>query len=100
MAKAKSNCFAPQVISDRTFEDAPEEALCPVEVEHIWRWYVELDEERTAGMDLDPITSPVIESWARLNRIRPIPFEVKALRAIDKAYMKFHRSKRKDESNG
>lgn len=94
MAKAKANCFAPQVLSDQTFDETPDVVLCPVEVEHVWDWYVELDSTRNSGFDIGPVTFAEIESWSRLMKIEVSPFEVQSLRAIDKAYIKFQRSKR------
>lgn len=99
VTKAKSNCFAPQVISDQTFEDVPEAADCPNEVQHIWRWYVELDASRSEGMDIGPILYTEIEAWARLCKIDLTRFEVIAMRQVDKAYMKFHRANKKAKPN-
>lgn len=50
-------------------------------------------------MDLGPILYTEIESWSRLCKIDLTRFEVIALRAIDKAYLKFHRASKRKKSN-
>lgn len=95
-----SNCFAPQVISDQTFEELPEEVRCPPELEYIWDWYYELDASRSSGFDLNPILYTEIEAWSRLNSLTLSSFEIKAIKAIDVAYMRYNRTSNKREQDG
>lgn len=97
--KAKANCFASAVITDQTFEDVPEEVDCPIEVEYIWEWFLELDSIRNNSFSIGPITHQEIESWDRLNKLDIQPFEVRALRAVDKAYL-IHNNSQKKEKDG
>lgn len=66
----------------------PEEAECPYEVEYIWDWFTELNAARPAnGMCIGPIPYSEIAVWAKLMQLNLLPFEIKALRAIDEAYV-------------
>lgn len=56
----------------------------PEALEYLWDWFLELDRTRTAGMNgPDPLTYPVIESWARLTQRAPTPADVSLLLDMD-----------------
>lgn len=51
---------------------------------YLWDWWNELDRGRSIGMNgPDPITYPLIESWARLMGREPSPADVDLLLSID-----------------
>ena len=84
------------MITEETFEDAPEEVSCPWELQHIWEWFLELDETRQNGMSIGPITHTEITKWSEGMGYNLIPFERRALRAVDRAFM-IHQSKKEKE---
>lgn len=59
----------------------------PLEAEHLWRWYADLDAGRSAGFDLNPISWSDMRAYFALHRLRPKPWELQALRALDDAYL-------------
>lgn len=62
-------------------------AELPIAGRHIWGWFCELCGSRTAGMASNPLTFMEIEAWARLTGVRPNPFEIRLLKAIDALWM-------------
>jgi hypothetical protein len=90
---AKKSAFASQVISDQTFDDVPEETVCPFELEHVWEWFNELDATRQNGMGHGPITHTEITNWDKGMQYRVSPFERQAIRALDRAFMIYSHSK-------
>jgi hypothetical protein len=61
--------------------DGPE---LPEPLEYLWVWFLELDRTRTAGLNgPDPLTYPIIESWARLMHRHPTPSDVDLLLQMD-----------------
>jgi hypothetical protein len=97
---AKKNCFASQVITDKTFEDVPDEVECPFEVEYLWVWFRELDSTRANnGMGISPINHLEITAWSDGMALSPLmPFERQAIRAVDDAYVIYSNSKAKDKN--
>lgn len=95
---AKKSAFAALVITDRTFEDAPDEVTCPFELEHVWEWFYELDGTRQSGMVLGPITNVEISAWASGMGIDLLPFERRAILAVDRAYLAFNAKKMQSKS--
>jgi hypothetical protein len=85
--RAKKNCLASQVITDQTFSDAPEEVPCPWELMHVWEWFIELDATRQNGMGIGPITHTELRNWSANLQVHPLPFEVRAIMAIDRAFL-------------
>lgn len=81
------------IAKDQTFDEVPKQVPCPMEVKHIWEWFIDLDETRQVGMGVNPICFTEIQAWSQLNRIDLKPFEVEAIRAIDREYLKHQNSK-------
>lgn len=99
LESAKGNAFAASVITEKTFEEAPEEVECPFELQHIWEFFIELDETRPSnGMAVSSITHEEITAWAEGNNISLMPFERRCIRAIDKAYVTYQNSKAKERN--
>jgi hypothetical protein len=56
----------------------------PEAMEYLHDWFMELDRTRTSGFNgPDPITYPIIESWARLMGRSPSPADVEMLLQMD-----------------
>lgn len=65
-----------------------EEAEPPCGGEHIWAWFWDLNSARAHnGFAPQPIGFLEIETFARLNGITLSPFEVDALRVMDRAFL-------------
>lgn len=60
----------------------------PVEIQHIWGWWVELDSTRAVGMDLSHISYTEIVNWSNLLKIGITRFEVQCIMALDSAYLR------------
>lgn len=102
MDVAKKSVFARQVLTEQTFDEVPDEIDCPVELEYIWNWFLELDETRlNSGMGFNSITHTEITHWADGMWMKLLPFERRALRRIDKAYMEHCNTKANEkDKNG
>lgn len=98
MEAAKNSPFASQVITEKTFEEAPEEENCPWEVEYLWDWYCKLSGRRQSGMAANPLLVTEIRSWAEGMRKNMQPFELDALIQIDDAFISYLNTKDKTES--
>jgi hypothetical protein len=60
----------------------------PEAVNHVWTWFWELHSARSSGgMGPGPITYRDIQAWSEMTRNEPTPWEVQALRAMDRVYM-------------
>jgi hypothetical protein len=58
------------------------------ELAYIVGWFGELSETRiSTGFGIGPISYGEIRAWARLNGIRPTPFELALLRRIDRIFL-------------
>lgn len=56
----------------------------PEAMDYLWEWFLELDRTRTSGFTgPDPLTYPIIESWARLMDRAPSPADVELLLQMD-----------------
>lgn len=56
----------------------------PEAMDYLWDWFMELDRTRTSGFNgPDPITYPIIESWARLMDRSPSSADVELLLQMD-----------------
>ncbi len=64
----------------------------------MWNWFAELDATRQNGMGVGPITFVEIGKWAELTRKKPIPFEIEALRELDRAFLIHSNTKAKDKN--
>jgi hypothetical protein len=85
--------------SGKTPEELLENPELPEPVKHVWEWWYELHNARSAGgMGQSPITYLDIQAWAKMSRQEPTPWEVQALREMDKVYMSWSREKGKKES--
>lgn len=99
MQAAQKNAFFSSVVTEKTFEaaDVPDEVECPFELLHVWEWFLELDKTRpNNGMGISAITHTEITSWADGMNIELLPFERKAIRAVDEAYVTYCNSKAKE----
>lgn len=56
----------------------------PPETEHLWSWFITLHPSRPPDR---PLSFPEIDAWARLTGETPAPWEVAALRAVDRAWL-------------
>lgn len=54
---------------------------------HVWGWFQELSTGRTGGFGPNPLTWECIDAWARLTGTRLAPWEVRAIKALDLAYL-------------
>lgn len=60
----------------------------PAECVHLWRWFVELSAARGSnGWGPNPISYLDIEAWSRLTRTIINPAEVRAIIALDQAFL-------------
>lgn len=56
----------------------------PPEAAHLWEWFLDLHAARSPGR---PLAWHEIAAWAALSGERPAPWEVRALRALDAAWL-------------
>lgn len=73
---------------------------CPDVLSHVWGWFCDLSSARRSGFGPEPIGYPEIEAYARLMRIEPDPFEVEAIRAIDRAVLATEANRQKPGQRG
>ena len=61
----------------------------PKGLEYLWRWFCELEGSRPfADGAMLPIPASEILAWATLARVRPRPWELSILRALDATALK------------
>jgi len=66
--------------------------------EYLFSWFADLCGSRpNYGFGPTRITYCELEAWASLNRIRPEPWEVKALRAMDSAWLSAFEELKKED---
>ena len=63
------------------------EPIIPDAALDLWGWFWELDGGRQSGMSQNPLLWSEIESWGRLMRIKPAPWELTVIKAMDRAYL-------------
>lgn len=63
----------------------------PIDVDHIWDWWLELGRTRSTGMDASHITYTEVESWSRLLQLNVSKFEVRCLMALDTVFINCQR---------
>jgi hypothetical protein len=62
--------------------------VLPLQAEHIWRWFCELDASRqSGGFGPSPITYQDIDAYRRLTGEVMQAWEVRAIRAVDDAVL-------------
>lgn len=61
--------------------------------EHIWAWFFELRSSVPDGFSRSPISFQEIDAWIRCTGLDPRPWEVRALRAMDLEFHRYHRER-------
>ncbi len=59
----------------------------PIAGQYLWEWFWELHSGRSYGLAANPLTFAEIASWASLVEAQPMPAEVRAIKAMDAAYL-------------
>lgn len=68
----------------------------PIAGQHVLHWFLELDGGRSGnGFGADPISYSEIAAWRDLTSARPEVWEVRAIKAMDVAFLN-ELAKRKD----
>jgi hypothetical protein len=69
-------------------EVAPRSHDCPSEALHLWLYFTELHNARASGgFGPSPITFESIRAWCDLTGIYLLPWEVKAVKEIDRVFL-------------
>ena len=64
------------------------EPECPAEIIYIWNSWVELNGARASGgFAPNPISWTEIDGYCRVTRVDLLPWEARAIRAIDEVYL-------------
>lgn len=64
------------------------EPRVPDAAAHLWKWFWQLSEARPDGFSsAGPLTFGEIAAWAGLTGAAPQPWEVEALKAMDRVYL-------------
>lgn len=72
----------------------------PEAVEHIWGWFSEIASRRTGnGYGPNPITWHDIQAWSQLTQTNALPWEVRMLCSLDRAWLQTHATKPKPPEN-
>lgn len=72
-------------VLDPRLADQPE---LPAPAAHIWAWFVDLAHSRSAGIGgPSALSYAEIHAWAETTRTAPTPFEVEALRHLDRIWL-------------
>jgi hypothetical protein len=72
-------------IMPKQLAEAPE---LPSLASHVWVWFCELHEARGGGgMGVSPISYRDIQDWSELTRTRIEPWEIRAIRKVDCAFI-------------
>jgi hypothetical protein len=59
----------------------------PRETEHLWRWFTDLSRRRGAGMAIEALSWPEIDSYCQLMGLKPDRWELRALAELDDAFL-------------
>jgi hypothetical protein len=83
------------VATEKTFEEAPKEVECPIELAYLWGYFKELNRRRPRnGMGITPLTHEAITAWSDGMDIGITPFERACIVAIDDAFLEHVDSKK------
>jgi hypothetical protein len=63
-----------------------EEVNPPAAFVYLWDWFWELDHSRDRSMTCAPLTYEETYFWQKLNEVKLFPWELEALRMMDRAY--------------
>lgn len=67
--------------------EQPNEMPFPDPLSYLWEWFMELGSGRTGGFGPNPLTWEGISAWCDLTGTRLSPWEVRAIKALDCAYL-------------
>lgn len=59
----------------------------PEVLAYLWGWFQDLSAGRTSGFGPGPITWEGMQAWATLTGTYPAPWEIRALRELDAAFL-------------
>jgi hypothetical protein len=59
----------------------------PIELAHVWRYFLQMNAKRTVGMAANPLTDEAILAWQRRHHILLDPFEGECIDALDEVYL-------------
>ena len=65
----------------------------PEQIGYLWYWFNDLTDWRDNAFGVGALSHQEIEAWARLFRIEISPFEVDALRRLDREFRSFQHEK-------
>jgi hypothetical protein len=73
-------------------EIVPQRKKLARDLHYVWQWYMELAVSRGAGMTgPEPIRWQEIKAWCELTGVRLEQWELRAIRAIDRAFNRSYR---------
>ena len=88
-AELKDHLIAAAKQGDETAAAALREGEAPrlsPEAEHVLQWFWTLKAAAAPGFSYSVVTFESIESWAKLFNLWPLPWEVRAIRAMDSTF--------------
>jgi hypothetical protein len=89
-------------VESQTGKTPPELAEAPILASHLaglWMFFCELSEARGGnGFGVNPIGWSEFHSWQQLTRTRLAPWEVRAIRAVDRVFIRVMGQKDGDRS--
>lgn len=65
----------------------------PPEVEHVWRWFLEISARRQAGFAANPLTFAELQAWATMTHTLIEPWEARLIMRVDDAVLAATRKK-------
>ena len=77
-------------MSEQTGERHPllDSPRLPVEVEHVWGYFHQMNTKRTCGAAApNPLSDEQILAWQRRHRIQLTPFEGECIDALDQVFL-------------
>jgi len=61
---------------------------CPACMRYLWGYFLEMNCRRTStGFGINPISHEALDAWQRLRGIKLLPFEIRALDALESAFL-------------
>lgn len=89
--RAATSAFSTAKAAPAELEEEPE---LPPLAAHLWHWWLELNGSTGGnGFSQNPISYTEIKNWSELTGNQPEPWEVAAIRAIDRAYLNREKEK-------